>query len=58
MGKTKSARELLEMIEAAELREYPEELREEAQRLLLSRHLALLGAMRKAASRSREKVRL
>lgn len=57
MGKTKSARELLEQIELAELREYPEGVREEAQKLLLSRHLALLGAMRKAARRPREKLR-
>lgn len=58
MGKTKSARELLEQIEMAELREYPEGVREEAQKLLLSRHLALLSSMRKAASRARVKQRV
>lgn len=47
MGKTRSARQLLEEIERAELRDYPEEAREEAQTLLLSRHLALLEAMRR-----------
>lgn len=57
MGKTHTAKELLEKIELAELREYPEELRDEAQKLLLSRHLAVLGALRKAARRTREKMR-
>lgn len=57
MGKTKTARELLEQLELAELKEYPEELRDQAQTMLLSRHLALLGAMRKAARRGRERPR-
>jgi hypothetical protein len=47
MGKTHSAKELLEQIEMAELLEYPEEARDEAQALLLSRHLALLKVMRR-----------
>lgn len=47
MGKTKNARQLLEEIELAEMREYPESARDEAQRLLLSRHLALLKAARR-----------
>lgn len=51
MGKTRSARQLLEEIERAEMRNYPEEAREEAQRLLLSRHLALLEEMRRPGER-------
>lgn len=47
MGKTHNAKELLEQIEMAELKEYPEEARDEAQALLLSRHLALLKTMRR-----------
>lgn len=52
MGKTtRSARQLLEEIERAELQDYPEEAREEAQKLLLSRHLAILDAMRRPGQR-------
>jgi hypothetical protein len=57
MAKNHTARGLLEKIERAELREYPEELRDEAQTLLLSRHLALLGALRRAARRQAGKGR-
>ena len=57
MGKTVSARELLEQLEFAEMKQYPDDVREEAQKLLLSRHLALLEAMRKAADRQRGKPR-
>ncbi|MDX6768174.1 MAG: hypothetical protein SF051_01465 [Elusimicrobiota bacterium] len=46
MGKTHNAKELLEQLELSEAQEYPEEARDEAQALLLSRHLALLKAMR------------
>lgn len=52
MAKNPTARELLDKIEKAELREYSEEVRDEAQTLLLSRHLALLTAMRRHAPRS------
>lgn len=52
MAKNPTARELLDKIEKAELRDYTEEVRDEAQTLLLSRHLALLTAMRKAGPRS------
>lgn len=57
MGKTVSARELLEQLEFVSMKEYPDEVREEAQKLLLSRHLALLEAMRKAADKQRGKPR-
>lgn len=52
MAKNPTARELLDKIEKAEMRDYSEEVRDEAQTLLLSRHLALLTAMRKAGPRA------
>lgn len=52
MAKNPTARELLDKIEKAEMREYSEEVRDEAQTLLLSRHLALLTAMRRSGPRS------
>lgn len=57
MGKTTTARELLDRLERAEMKDYSEEVRDEAQALLLSRHLALLGALRKAARRDAAKGR-
>jgi hypothetical protein len=52
MAKNPTARELLDKIEKAEMRDYSEEVRDEAQTLLLSRHLALLTAMRRAGPRA------
>ena len=57
MAKNHTARELLDKIERAEMKDYSEEVRDEAQTLLLSRHLALLGALRRAARRDSVKAR-
>jgi hypothetical protein len=57
MAKNPTARELLDKIEKAEMRDYSEEVRDEAQTLLLSRHLALLTAMRRAGPRTPKEAR-